>query len=261
MSSLDFIIGDIRFSYSSVSSFDNCQYGWKLSYIDKKPRIDNFFSGFGLLMHDCFERFFNKELGVWDLSEHYRTNYKKFVVKDPPPFPVGMADRYKAQGQKFFDEFDFNIDDYDILVVEDKIDFDFRGSMFVAKPDLVVLDKKTGKYVLFDYKTSTPMKVSPATGKELWEKKKMDAYYKQMYVYVYALRNYRYIPIEEISIWFPRLNKTVTIPWDLEKEKETMDWLEQTIARIKDEELFPYNNKAKYFCENLCGVRQSCKYR
>lgn len=260
MSSLDFIIGEIRFSYSSVSSFDTCAYGWKLSYIDKKERIDNFFSGYGLLVHDCFERFFKKELGAWDLSEHYKKNYSKFVVKDPPPFPAGMAENYRAQGQKFFDNFDFPIDDYTILSVEDKIEFDFRESKFVAKPDLVVLNNKTGKYVLFDYKTSTPLKVSKATGKETWDKKKMDSYYKQMLIYAYALRNYRFIPIEEISIWFPRLNKTVTIDWNLEKEKEVMNWLQETIARIRLEEEFVYDNSSKYFCQNLCGVRRSCRY-
>jgi hypothetical protein len=244
-----------------VSSFDTCAYGWKLSYIDKVDRVQNFFSGYGLLVHDCFERFFKKELGVWDLSEYYRTNYSKFVVIDPPPFPAGMGENYKMQGQKFFDNFDFYIDNYNVLSVEDKIDFDFRGSMFVAKPDLVLYNKQTTTYSLVDYKTSAPLKVSKTTGKETWDKKKMESYYKQMYIYGYALRNYRFIPIEEITIWFPRLNKIVTVPYDMKKEAETMDWLEEGIARIRMEENFLYDNTQNYFCFQLCSVRNACEYK
>lgn len=261
MADYDFITSLIRFSYSSVSTFETCAYSWKLNYIDKLPRVNNFFSDYGSLMHTVFEKFFRKELETWELAEEYRDNYEEKVKNDPPPFPQGMAQKYKAQGQDFFDNFDFNIDDYDILGIEDTIDFNFRGHDFTARPDLILMHKETSQYILVDYKSSTPLKVSKTTGKETWDKKKIEGYHKQLYIYAYAIRNYKFIPIDKIRLWFPRLGKELTIQWDMKEEEKVMNWLEETIVKIKAENKFPYNNTSDYFCNNLCGVRMACKFR
>jgi len=260
-SKYDFILENIRFSYSSTSTFSNCKHSYKLSYIDDMPRENNFFGEYGTVIHECFEKYFRGEVEYYDLSTVYRDNYDKVVKSAPPPYPAGMADRYKEQGQAFFDNFSFDKELYTVLSVEDKIDFDFDGSMFVAKPDLVLMEKSTNNYILFDYKTSTPFKINKETGKETADKHKLEGYYKQMYLYTYALRNYRFIPIDEIRLWFPRLNKIVAVDWKLKEEEKVMDELKETICRIKEENDFKANNSGKYFCSNLCSVRKFCTYK
>lgn len=261
MSSHEFIISGIRFSYSAVSTFDICNHSYKLTYIDAVPRENNFYGEFGTLAHDCFEKYFSNELEAYELSEYYRSIYDE-VVKDPAPTPpFGLDERYKAQGQEFFDNFSFDKENYDVLLIEDKIDFDLGDIKAVAKPDLVLRRKKTGKITLFDYKTATPFKTDKRTGKEIADTKKIEGYYKQMYLYTYALRNHRNIPIDEITLWFMRIDRKVTIPWSLVKEEEAMHWFTSSIATITDEEVFQYNNQNPYFCNNLCSVRQFCEYR
>ena len=261
MSSYDFIVDNIRFSYSSVSTCETCAHSFRLSYIDACLRKNNFYSDFGTLVHEVFERFFKGETEMSELSDYYRNNYSKIVKSDPPPIPVGLGDKYKEQGQFFFDFFFFEKDKYNVLFVEDKIDLMLDGFMFTGRPDLVLQNKETGETTLFDYKTSTPFRIDKRNGKEIADRKKLNGYYKQMYTYTFALKKERNISVDKISLWFPRLDRIETIEWKHEDEVASVNWLSDTIKAIKNEEVFPYNNEGKYFCDNLCGVRDFCEYR
>jgi len=262
-SSYDFIIDNIRFSYSSVSSFETCKYGYKLNYIDKLPRKQNFFGEYGLLVHDCFEKFFGGDLEVFELSQYYESKYKEIVKTSPPQFlyKYRLEDRYKLQGLKFFDSFSFDKGKYEALIIEDKIDFEIGDIKLVAKPDLVLKEKETGKIIQYDYKTSTPFRIDKKTGAEIKDTKKLEGYYKQMFIYSYALRNKRNMPLDETIILFTRLNREVKLPWTLEDEIKAVNWMVDIIENIRKEEEFAYDNSSKFFCNFLCGVRESCKYR
>jgi hypothetical protein len=262
MNDYEFIIGNIRFSYSATSTFETCKYSYKLTYIDSLPREGNFYSDYGKLIHTCFEKFFTGELDTYELTPYYNQHYNSTVISSAPYSPPDIAQCYRLAGQEFFDNFSFDRSLYKVLLVEDKIDFKLTDDiMFTARPDLVLHELATGKFILFDYKTAAPFRTSPITKKETADKKKMEGYYKQMFTYTYALRNYRAMPIDEITLWFTRPGRMVTIPWDKEKEKEAIAWLSGVIAKIKAEEIFPYNNTNQYFCNELCGVRKFCEYR
>ena len=261
MSSYDFIIDGIRFSYSSTSTFTTCPWSFKLAYIDVVPRQNNFFAEYGTLIHECFERFFTDRLESYELSQYYIDNFDQVVVTPAPPTPEGMRERYKAQGLEFFNNFNFQKEKYDVLLVEDKINFERENIMLVAKPDLVLRDKETGKTGLWDYKTATPYRIDKRSGNEIADTDKIKGYHKQMYLYTYALREHKGIPIDYISLWYPRLNRIEQIPWNSTDEKDVMNELDKTIKNISKEEIFPYNNTSTYFCENLCGVRAFCEYR
>lgn len=260
MSTFDFIVDNIRFSYSSTSSFGTCAYGFKMTYIDGMPRENNFYAEYGLLVHDCMEKLFNRELDIYELSEYYRSRYEQVVISEPPPFPAGMYERYRDEGQEFFDNLDFDINKYTVLVVEAKLDFDIDGIPFVAKPDLVLRENETNKISLFDYKTSTPFK--KVGGKLTIDKKKMEGYYTQMYLYTYALRNVgSFIPVDEISLWFPRVNHIITIPWNLKDEEAAVRKVASIAKSVLSEEEFKANPGNRYFCDNLCSVRKFCEFR
>jgi len=260
MGSYDFILDGISFSYSAISGYNTCPYSYKLSYIDSLRGVNNFYGEFGTLVHRCFEKYFTGELDAIELSQYYRNNYDSVVITPAPAIPYGLGDKYKLQGQEFFDNFSFNKDDYDIIFVEDKIDFDVNFCAAVARPDLLLRDKKTGKTFLYDYKTATPYWQDKNTGKEKSDKKKLEGYSKQMYLYTYALRTVRKIPIDNIAMWYPRLNKIVITPWVLEEEDAVVEWFDDTITKIRADERFKYDNSNKYFCSQLCGVRAACPY-
>ena len=261
MSEFDFILDNVRFSYSSISGYDTCHYAYKLTYIDCVPRVNNFYGEFGTLVHSCFEKYFTGELEAMELSEYYRINYDKIVVTYPPTYPPGMGERYRIQGQNFFDNFSFEKEKYEVLLVEDKIDFDLNFARVTARPDLILKNKATGEITLVDYKTSTPYKIDKVSGKETADKKKLDGYSKQMHLYTYAIRTQKNIAIDKICMWYPRLDKMVVSLWDALVEEKTLKWFDETITKILADNKFAYNNTNQYFCNELCSVRNSCEYR
>jgi hypothetical protein len=260
MSDYAFVIDGIRFSYSSVSTYTTCPYSFKLSYIDAVSKENNFYGQYGNLTHECFEKYFTGEIEVWELSQYYRENYDRVVSIPAPSSPYGLGEKYKLQGQEFFDLFSFDKDRYQVLFVEDKIDFSLGSSIAVAKPDLILRSKSNGNTVLYDYKTATPYRVDKNTGKEIADTKKLKGYYKQMFLYTYALRTQRDIAVDEITLWYTRLNRTVTLPWTLKQETESVAWFEETIEKIRFDEQFLPDTSSPYFCGNLCSVRKHCEY-
>jgi len=260
-SEFNFIVDNIRFSFSSTTTFENCAYSFKLTYIDTVPRVNNFYGEFGTFIHECYERYFSGELDSFELSEYYRKNYHEFVKSDAPVPPFGLGERYKREGQDYFDNFSFEKEKYNVTSVEDTIHFLLNGVTFTARPDLILQDKETEIYHLYDFKTSAPFRIDKRNGKEIEDKKKIEGYEKQLYLYAYALRNHRDIPIEKLVLMFPRLNRNVYFDWNQERETEVLEWISVLVDKIKTEKDFPYNNSNKYFCHNLCSVRDFCQYR
>lgn len=260
MSTYDFIVDNIRFSYSSASTFSTCAYAWKLTYLDSLPRENNFYAEFGTLVHECFELFFTKKLEAYELSNHYATRYNEVIKSDPSTVGFALTEKYKEQGINFFNNFSFDLNKYDVLLVEGKIDFDLNGIKFVAKPDLVLRNKETKQNFLYDYKTSAPIRVDKKSGREITDKAKIEGYYKQMYTYTYALREHMSIPIDTINLLFPRLDRVISTSWEKEKEQASIEQISGIINNIKSSEEFPYNNTNQYFCNNLCSVRKFCEY-
>ena len=260
MSMYDFIIDGIRFSYSSLTTFERCPYSFKLIYLEPKPRLDNFYSDYGKFAHDCMEKFFRKELDSFELSDYYRENYEKKVVTYPPPMQYQLYEKYREQGQLFFDNFSFDLEKYEVISVEDKLDFDIEGVPFTARPDLLLRENLTDKIILYDYKTSIPFKISRYTQNETEDKTKIHGYRKQLHLYAYGVEKIRKLPVDDIVIWFVRDGRMYPLKRDKAETKKTILWLQNIVKDLKNEELFTYNNSSQYFCNNLCNVRESCEY-
>lgn len=262
MSSFDFIVDNIRFSYSSLTTYETCPYSFKLTYIDKCERMDNFYGQYGNLIHDTLYQYFAGNLDMFELSGYFKDNYTERVSAFPPPYPAGMDEKYRDGGIEFFDNFSFEKENYDILLNEEKIEFDFDdGVQFIGKPDLVLFNKNTGNFILVDYKTSAPFKIDKRNGKETVDQNKLDGYYKQMYIYTYILRNYKFTPIDKITLWFTRPDRKHTISWNEDDEEAAVEWLHKMVHKIRTDEKFMYNNNNAYFCNQLCSVRESCEFR
>lgn len=260
-SKFDFIIDGIRFSYSSISTYDTCPYSFKLNYIDRLEGEGNFYSDYGSLTHEVLEQFFRRKLDFYELSPFYNEKFDEFVTHNPPSFHVNGLEKYREAGLTFFDNFNFNIDDYNVVEIESRIDGNIRGTDCTGRPDLVLQRKEDGKYILFDYKTSAPFWIDKRTGVEKKDNKKIEGYLKQMYLYGYMLREFKGIELEQINLWFTRVGKIETFKYDKSKEDEVLDWLEVTVDKIRNDNEFKYNNSESFFCDNICGVRAHCEFR
>jgi len=251
------ITENMTFSYSSVTSFITCPLMFKLTYIDSEKRSGNWYSDFGLLMHETLEKYFKNELDIIELSSFYETNYSKIVTSTPPAFPRGIAERYYNDGLEFFNNFDFDKNKYEIISVENKIETVYNNIKLVLKPDLVLKEKKSGDIILFDYKTSDPFK----NGKT--DKKKLEEYKRQMYLYAYFISHTTDIKINKIKLWFVRINKWYEFDYVEKDAGDVIDWLFLKVLDIQSEENFEHcdTTKNKFFCQMLCSVSEKCPFR
>lgn len=255
MSGYDFITENIRYSFSSVTTFETCKYAFYLTYIEIKDRSDNAYAQFGSLIHLCLQKFFEGELESFELSNFYKNNYSKYVVNSFPIFHKNAAETYYNNGLAFFDNFSFDKEKYDIKIIEDSIESKYNEIDLIVKPDLVLFDKERKKTILTDFKTANGYK----NGK--LDMSKMKGYLKQMYLYATFLWIQKNIIIDEIQIWFVINNKIEAIPLDIYKAQDNLEWFINTIKEIKKEEKFEANTNNQFFCNNLCNVGSICKYR
>jgi len=257
MGNFDFILDNMRFSFSSASSYHTCAYGFNLTYVEAEDRANNFFADFGLLCHQTLEEYFRGELKIEELPQYYMDNWTEFVKSPCPPYPQGMEENYYNQGLSFFENFKFNKDDYEIVYIEEKIDATYHGINLVVKPDLILREKATEKCILIDYKTAK-IKATKAL-----KAKQLEDYLKQFLLYVNFLWWERGVKVDEIQIWFLRDQKVEIIPVDPYKVGEVLTWFEDTVSSIKKEDEWKPNldKGNEYFCFNICSVRSICKYR
>jgi serine/threonine protein kinase len=259
MSYYNMILDNMKFSYSSATSFITCPYMFKLTYIEALERGGNWYSDFGTLMHDILEKYFSDKLDIMELASEYQKNFPLMVTSPSPPYPVGIADRYYEDGLEFFETFDFDKSPYDIIHVESMNEVIYRDIKVLYKPDLILFDKTDKKYILFDFKTSNPFKNDKP------DMKKMDEYIRQMYLYAYFMNHNpsNDIHIDKIKLWFVRVNKFYDFDYVEKEAEEVIAWFYNTILAIKNEEEFNHcdTTKNKFFCQMLCSVSQHCEFK
>lgn len=253
-------IKEMMWSYSRVSAFNTCKYMWMLQYLDKKEGEQNFFSLYGLFHHDMMEKFWEGRIDTWDLSSYYEKNYYKEVTLNPPPFleRYNFASRSYNYGKRFYDDFSWNKDDFDVLGNEDTIKSEYKGYKITVRPDTLVRHKPTEEIWLIDYKTS-----SAFDKKGVVKKDKIEPYKKQLSLYAHFIEKEQGHKVDKIVIVFPKyfLGKTIFIDYNKSMAKEVLDdWFLETIHLIEEESDFePTLNE--FFCNNLCSVRKHCQYR
>ena len=259
MENLDFIIRNMRWSYSRINSFETCKYAWFLTYIKELPSINNFFSDYGLFIHSILEKYLKKELSIFELVDYYENNYKKNVKCKAPPYPKGMAERYYEDGLAYLENFE-GFGELEIISVESKMRFTTEeGYEFGGYIDLIAKDTD-GEYIVIDHKSSNifKKKTTKKYGEEIViDTTKLKGYKKQMYLYATDVKDkFGKFP-KELRLNLFRMNKEHIIPFDEQEYNETIAWANECINSILSEKDFK-EHISEYFCRQLCGVRKSC---
>jgi len=247
-------LSDFKHSNSSVNSFITCPYSYKQLYVDRIPtRANNYYGQFGSVMHKVLELYLKKEIDLFSIEDHYNQLYNEFITCN---IPMGSAESYYTAGLNFFKYLSFLVDNYDIIAIEKRLEFSYFGIDVVCVPDLILREKATGKYILFDYKTS-----SAKTEKECVVKVKKEHYDRQAYLYVWAIWESMDIAIDEIKIWFLRPNIVTDLQWNQEDIDLTRDWFVDTIELIEKESEWKANNENAFWCNFLCSARANCLFK
>lgn len=245
----------MKWSFSRINSFKNCPYAWLQQYIMEENRENGYYGEYGSYLHEILEKYFKGELEIFDLVDYYEDNYDTNVTTYPPQKLLDLAERYHEEGRLFFENFEFDFEKYEILGVEQELDFYIGEFKFTGFIDLLLKDKVMGDILILDYKTSDPYKgaTSPA-------KKKIEEYSLQQYLYAYAIYKKMGVYPSKLRLWFLRFDKTYDIEFNEEDMNNAIKWATDEINKITlEEDWKPLSSY--WFCSYLCSVRSNCEYK
>ena len=255
-----FIIENMTWSYSRISSYDQCPYEWKLSYIDKQEGVSSFFGQFGAFIHKILEMYEKGELSVFELSIYYENHFSEEVdIPAPGNAYVDIRDSYYEKGLEYLDNIDLILDNYEILGVEKEVAFKIGDYNSIGYIDLLLKDKETGQITILDHKSGSLKfkkngEISKSSEDDLLHFK------RQLYLYSKAvIEEYGRVDFLEWNLFKDR-NK-LRIPWNKEEYQEAVDWGVNTIESIINTQ--DWNARpSDYYCFNLCSQRfNGCPYK
>lgn len=243
------ILDKMNWSFSSVNNYCTCPYGFKLSYIEKKSKINNAFAEFGSFIHSLLERYFRGEVEFFELSQIYKDEYDVNVLhKFPDCKFCDLTEKYYKDGLSYLDSFEGLDSDLEVVGIEQKVELEINGKPFIGYIDLILRDKTDGRYIIVDHKSKARFK----------SKKEREHYLLQLYLYS--------LHVKKIYGEYPKqlkFNMFRTKTWESEDFSEktlqkAINWFDFTIELIKNDTDF-VKMKDEFYCENLCSVREHCK--
>ena len=145
-----------RYSYSQLSSFSECPFGYYLKNIEGIPDQSNGFAEQGSLIHDILDKWAKKELKKEDMAREYEKRYANEVVTSFPRMLTskGYAEKTYQQGLEYFENFD-EFPGYTVVSAEEKFEqplklTDGTTRPFIAFVDLVLRNDFTGGLVVME---------------------------------------------------------------------------------------------------------------
>ena len=248
-------------SYSRLTSFEHCKYEFYLNYIVKDYENylpeGNFYAEFGSYVHEILAKIFSGELKKEDAYQYYVDNFRGNIFYTTKESSMQKA--YEACA-RYFEKADFDwLNDYEIVGVEKEVKFKIGKYDFVGYIDLLLKDKKDGKFVIVDNKSSEYPFTRTGKLKAKCEHS-FTNYKRQMYLYAHAVKvEFGEFPKEMVWNHFKDNGQLARIPFVKSEYDKTRRWMTVTIHKIEKEEEYPATTDY-FYCTNLCNFRASCEY-
>lgn len=248
---------DHVYSYSQLSSFDQCAYGFYLQRIEGlEEEASNAFAERGSLIHDLLDQWAKKILTKEDMLKQYEERYGNEVVTSFPPYPKGFASKQYDLGLQFLKNFD-EFEGYEIINSEEKFKINLPLSDGTTRPfvgviDLMLKEKATGHLVICDHKSKSLQSF----------RRDEDKMYRQQILYsCYVLYKYGKYPD---ALMFHLFNNDGLKPqrfFSQEEYNKTIEWATNQIQGIENYSTLDWlmcKETPDYFCWNLCSARKQC---
>lgn len=251
-------------SYSRVKSYFEGPRMFYLTYLDEGDQLESAFAQWGSLCHELLDRFARGELLAFELSDEYDRLYpEKMTERFPWNLWRDLDALYYDSGKAYFDSFEGFPENWETVGSEIEIHVTIRGLEVRGFIDLLVRDRNDGRLIVVDHKSKSRFKSD----------QELELYGFQPYLYAeWVLQTYGEYPKELVFNLF-RAGTRVTIPFTEEGKAKALDWLEDTVRRIYEDEDFPDKVEVRcrergepipeettpdFFCQQLCGVRHRC---
>lgn len=100
-------LDSMKWSFSSVNTYYTCPKMFYDIYILKAKQEKNAFSEWGTFGHLLLQKYYKRELELFELSSEYEKGYDENVkLKFPDNNFVDLNESYRAAGKKYFDNFE-----------------------------------------------------------------------------------------------------------------------------------------------------------
>ncbi|MEC2335177.1 PD-(D/E)XK nuclease family protein [Bacillus subtilis] len=198
---------DKLWSFSKISTYDQCSWLYKLKYIDKiKSRGDNCYTYFGSLAHELIQDFYEDKIKYEEMISKFEDKVLEWQMLDDPKLKFSTdqeRDRYIENLRHYFKNVQtvphkITNEQAVLAVFEGMEKYVFQGYL-----DSEYLDDQ-GNLVILDYKTSTK---SGFSGKQLFKKA------RQLIIYAIGISQHgrmingemRQFPLDKIRIRYDML--------------------------------------------------------
>lgn len=248
------LIEAMPWSWSRLTAFDDCRYGWYLKYIlGCEPDQRGFFSGYGSLIHEILELFLSGKASRDALVCYYLNRFREATQGEVPKQEMRM--RYFEDGLDYVK----NLEPlpYKPLAVEKRFRYNLNGKKLVGIIDFVGRDE-SGSIILVDHK-SRKLKPRSSRKKPTETDLELDQYLRQLYVYsLPVFQEFRDLPAYLVFNCF-RDRRLIKERFDPKKLDETAQWVTDKIQEIGENE--DYAPNIDYFrCKYLCDMKGHCEY-
>ena len=246
------------YSYSQLSSFDECPYMFYLERIEKAEQLSNGFAERGTLIHDIIEQWAKGKLTKEGMLEEYERRYADEVVTQFPKVlsARGYTEKAYQMGYDYFLHFD-EFTGYKILSAEEefKIDLpltDGTTRPFVGVIDMVLQDEFTDELIICDHKSKS---------KSSFKKAERTMYLQQLIYATYIKQKYGKWPDRLMFNLFNEGGIKPERPFTQEAYQAAMEWATEKILQIETFDTLDWlaaKPEQDFFCVNICSVRKSC---
>ena len=251
------LLNDMTWSFSRLHAWEQCPYAFYLKYIEQRDGESNYYAANGKCMHEVFEAILTNQIPLDECTQCYADKYDLICETTKQST---MDSTYEKCIDYLCTIDGIDLEKYEILGVELKLDFNIGKYKFVGYADLVVKNKKSGEIILVDHKQATHfMKKDGTPLKNQLEN--FLAYRHQMYIYCKGLKDCFGIDVNKI-IWhhFKDNGELTIIPFEADEYEETLQWAVNTIEKIKKDKKF-LNKRSYVLCSSLCDYRNDCEYK
>lgn len=244
-------------SYSRISLYEQCPYGYYLQYVEQRGGTDNFYASFGSLIHRLLQQILDNRISYQEAVDYFTDNYESEIYPDAPQ---NIIDSYFEKGLTYLADVDFTdlFEEFEIVGVEKEVKFKIANHDFIGYIDLLLKSKQSGELVVVDHKSSKyPCGAKGQILKSCAQQAKHYEY--QLLLYSKAVKEEFGRYPAQLSWNYFKERKWYSVPFNEDKLNEATEWATGLIDKIQNDNEFS-ENKDFFYCHNICNHRDSCEY-
>ena len=250
----------IKFSFSTLHTYETCPFAFYLKKIEKEDGVSNGHADIGKYGHELLEQIFSFKTTPQEALDRCIAEFEDRVSDDISENTVQKKFLAICEYLADLDIDEFH-NKYEVLGVEKIFNWNIDGHKMIGFADLILKRKSDGKVILVDHKSAGHFMKKDGVTPLKSQEESLEAYTKQMYLYADAMhKTMGYYP--DLIVWNHFLDggKKSVIEFSIDSLSAAVQWAKDIIEEIYHDEYF-VDNQSYMMCNVLCSYRDICEYR